>query len=193
MLKDIFVSEVRVKILKLILPHPEESYHVRAIVRQVGAEINAVRRELANLTDIGLLRRRQSGNRVYYTADPTNIIYPDLLSLVSKEEGICAEIIHHLKNLGYVKYAVVARGFLRGRESSVLDVDLLVVGDVNMDVLNRIVKQEEVRIGRELNYTVMAEDDFMFRKRRNDQFVSKVLSQSRTMIVGDEEEFCSVV
>ena len=64
MLKNLFVSEVRLKILELLLLNPsEENLHVRAIVRKVDAEINAVRRELNNLTKIGLLDKRQSSNK----------------------------------------------------------------------------------------------------------------------------------
>ena len=54
MLKDLFISEVRINILKLLLLNPEESLHVRAIVRAVKAEINAVRRELENLHNMNL-------------------------------------------------------------------------------------------------------------------------------------------
>lgn len=193
MLKNLFVSEVRVKILKTILPNPTKIYHVRALVRVVGAEINAVRRELLNLTTLGLLRRRQSGNKIFYTADPLSPYFTELLALVSKEEGLAADIIKAQKSLGDVKFAVTSKAFLRGRASTQLDVDLFVVGAVNMDVLSRLVKTEEARIGREINYTVLPEEEFIYRKRKNDNFISKVLSQSRVMILGEEEDFCSLI
>ncbi len=97
MLKDLFVSEVRLRILRLMLTHPKDQFHVRAIVRAVAAEINAVRRELAKLEEMGLLRKRQSGNRLYYIADTAHIYYSELLSLVSKEEGIGAVILKNKK------------------------------------------------------------------------------------------------
>ena len=190
MLKDIFVSEVRVKILKIMLLNPTKQYHVRALVREVGTEINAIRRELFRLTNIGLLRRRQSSNRIYYTVDTNSLYYPELLSLVAKETHIGADIINNAKYLGNVKYVVLSRAYLRGRVSTVLDVDLFIVGSVNLEVLEKIVKAEQIRIGRDFNYSVMGEEEFIFRKRRNDQFIAKVLSQSRTMLIGDEEELC---
>ena len=46
-LNEIFVSKVRVKIFKLFLRKgAPEFLHIREVTRQVGAEINAVRREL---------------------------------------------------------------------------------------------------------------------------------------------------
>ena len=139
MLKDLFVSEVRLRILKLMLTQPEEQFHVRAIVRHVGAEINAVRRELLKLNNMGLLRKRQSGNRIYYKADTTNIYYSELLSLISKEEGVGGAIIKNAKELGTIKFAVISKSYLRGRKSTVLDVDLFIVGDVSLEVLKKVV------------------------------------------------------
>ena len=193
MLKDLFVSEVRIKILYLMLTRPDEQFHVRAIVRAVKAEINAVRRELAKLEGMGLLRKRQSGNRIYYKADTSHIYFPELLAMVAKTEGIGGIIQKNTKDLGNIKFAVLSTAFLRGRKSTVLDVDLFLVGDINQEVLKRVISVGEREMGIEVNYSVMSEEDFTFRKRKNDHFISKVLTQSRTMLAGDEEEFCAVV
>ncbi|MBI2620841.1 winged helix-turn-helix transcriptional regulator [candidate division WWE3 bacterium] len=192
MLKDLFVSEVRVRLFKVFLVNPSKPLHVRALVRQVGTEINAIRRELQRLVDAGVLRKRPSGNRVYYNVNTSSQYYPELLSLVAKEEGLGAEIIKRSKELGDIEYAVLARGFSRGREYNVLDVDLFIVGSVNLDVLNVVVSKTQEELKREINYSVMGEEEFLFRKRRNDAFINKVLSQSRTMLIGDEELFCAV-
>jgi hypothetical protein len=54
--------------------------------------------------------------------------------------------------------------------------------------LSQIIKAEESRREREINYTVMTEEEFSFRKSRRDPFVLSILTGSRVMIVGDEEE-----
>jgi DNA-binding transcriptional ArsR family regulator len=192
MLNEIFVSEVRVKILKLMLPAPEKPFHVRALVRAVGTEINAIRRELNRLTKLGLLKRRPSGNRVYFTVNTSSVYYPELLSLISKESGLGQKIIQQAKALGDVRFAMLSRAFSRGRNSTILDIDLFIVGSLNLEVLEKIISEEEKSTGKEVHYSVMGEDEFLFRKRKNDQFVMRILTQSRTMLLGDEEEFCSL-
>jgi hypothetical protein len=191
MLKNLFVCEVRIKILRLLLLSPEKSLHVRAIVRFVGAEINAVRRELDNLVSINLLQRRQSSNRIYYTVNTLHPYYSDLIGLLAKEDGLSYAIINKAKELGNVDFAILSKAFLRGRASSALDIDLFLVGDVHADVLEKIVKTEEDRLGREINYAVMTSDEFKARKRTNDPFIYRVLTQSRLLLIGDEEKFCS--
>lgn len=175
-----------------MLPNPERSLHVRAIVRAVGTEINAVRRELKRLLELGLLKKRQSSNRLYYTVDTSCIYYSELLSLIAKEQGIGADIIANKKDLGDVRFVTLSRRFSRNIPSTSLDIDLFVVGPVRLPVLERIVNENQVKLGREINYTVMGEEEFMFRKRKNDQFISRVLSQGRTMLIGDEYDFWSI-
>ena len=50
-----------------------------------------------------------------------------------------------------------------------------------------LVRNEEMRLGTEINYTAMTEEEFKFRKQRNDPFLVGILSGSRVMIIGDEE------
>lgn len=193
MLNKLFVSEVRVKILKLMLLNPEKSLHVRAIVRAVGAEINAVRRELDNLIAIDLFSKRQSSNKIFYTVNTEHPFFGDLISLVAKEGGIAAKLYKSLKNLGDVEYILLSKSFLRGRKSSALDVDLFMVGDIDVVFLEKIIKEEEGKIGREINYSIMKSEEFKIRKRTMDQFIVRVMSQGRAMIYGDEEKFCSTI
>lgn len=175
-----------------MLPDPEKPYHVRALVRAVDTEINAVRRELDRLNKIGLLRKRPSGNRLYYSVDTASPLYPELLSMIAKEEGIGVDIIKSVKKLGDVHFAILSRSYSRGIKRSVLDVDLFMVGNVNLEVLGEIVEKHQRKLGHEINYSVISPEDFEFRKRKNDQFIMKMMAQSRTMLVGDEEEFSAV-
>jgi len=191
MLKKLFISGVRISVLKVMLIHPDEQYHIRAIVREVGAEINAVRRELSRLEDIGLLVKRRSSNRIYYRVNTDCTYYPDLLSLVSKDMGIGKAIVENAKKLGDIRFAMLSTGFMRGRESTVLDVDLFIVGRPDVAILKDLVSKSQEELGREINYSVMTLEEFNHRKRQNDQFINRVLSQGRSMLIGDEEKFSS--
>lgn len=191
MLKDLLISEVRIKILTLVLLSENESFHVRDIVRKVGTEINAVRRELSRLSRIGLLKRRPKGNKVFYDVNTKFMYYPELVALVSKEANLGYEIIKNEKNIGKITFAVMSKAFVKGRVAQTLDVDLFIVGSVNALVLKEIISKFETEHKHEINYTVMSDDEFVFRKRRREAFIMQILCQSRVMLIGDEEEFCS--
>src|SRR3990172_6463949 len=84
MLKDLLISKTRVKILENFLSDPTQMFHVRDLVRRTGDEINAVRRELARMEQVGMVKKEPRGNRLYYWFRKDYVFYQDLLSMVSK-------------------------------------------------------------------------------------------------------------
>lgn len=192
LLEDLIISRVRVKMLALFLNNPTMIYHVREVVRQVDEEINAVRRELAHLEKAGMLAKEQRANRLFYRFRKEYPLYFELMELVGKTTGLGWDIVKNKAKLGKIKFAMLSGRFLRGLpHKGGSDVDLLIVGSVVLAELGTFVRAEEVKRERELNYTVMTDEEFAFRKRRRDPFVLEILSGSRVMLIGDEEELVS--
>jgi len=191
MFEDLITSKSRVKLLHVFLTNPTEMYHVRELVRRTGDEINAVRRELAFLEKRGILTREPRANRVYYSLSKSYPYYFDFLQLASKSLGLGSEVLKNRAKLGRIKYAMFSGKFARHMEKTPETVDFLVVGTVVLPELALLVKNEERRLSTEINYTVMSEEEFSFRKKRSDPFISEILSGSRVMLIGDEESLLS--
>lgn len=187
MFDDLITSKTRIKVLHLFLGNIEEMYHVREIVRRVDEEINAVRRELMLLEKKGILNREARANRVYYSLDTTYPFYFDLIKIHAKESGLGQDIIKNRVKLGKIKFAMLSGDFARNLPNNGDTVDLLVVGIVVLPELSLIIKREEEMKKREINYTIMNEDEFNFRKQRRDPFIASVIHGSRVMLIGDEE------
>ena len=84
MLERLFSSRTRVKLLHLFLLNPEREIHVREICRISGMNINAVRGELANLEEVGILSSRRAGNARFYTANIACPVYQELTGILAK-------------------------------------------------------------------------------------------------------------
>jgi DNA-binding transcriptional ArsR family regulator len=188
-LGDIITSKVRIKILELFFYNLKEVYHVRGIVRETDEEINAVRRELMKLETDGLLRKEPRGNRIYYSVRPEYPFFDDLVSMVAKTTGLGKLIIENRNKIGRISFIMFSGKFIRRKERKREDdVDILVVGEVVLPELASIIRVEESKRGTEINYTAMNRDEFDFRKKRRDPFLLGILSGSRVMIIGDEED-----
>lgn len=186
-LSDIITSKVRIKIIELFFSNLKEMYHVRGIVREIKEEINAVRRELERLEKAGILKKEPRGNRVYYWIRDDYPFYGDLISTVAKTTGLGASLIQNRSKIGKVSFIMFSGSFARTKERKSDDqVDILVVGDVVLPELATIIRLEESKRGKEINYTVMSREEFDFRKKRRDPFLLGILSGSRTMVLGDE-------
>lgn len=188
MLIDLLISKVRVKILELFLGDPGQIYHVREIVRRVDEEINAVRRELARLEKTGLLSSEWRANRRFYSVRRDHIYFGELLSIVNKNIGLGGTIIQNKAKLGKIRYAMLSTAFVKGKAYNPNEVDLFVVGTIVLPELGSIIREEEARRSREINFTPMTEEEFAFRKSRRDPFVMSILAKPRVMLIGDEEE-----
>ena len=191
-LADIITSKVRIKVLELFLSDFTEMYHVRGIAREVKEEINAVRRELGRLEKAGILKKEPRGNRLYYWVRRDYPFFGDLISMVAKTTGLGMAIVENKNKIGKVSSVMFSGKFVRRKTSKKDDaVDILVVGEIVLPELANLIRVEESKRNKEINYTVMSREEFEFRKKRRDPFILSILSGSRVMIIGDEEDLVS--
>src|SRR3989339_1539415 len=112
-LKALFSSQTRVKLLSTFLLHPEQEYFIRELTRLLGEQINSIRRELENLRRIGLVRSRHKNRKKYYHVDNQFPLYAELRGIFGKEIRPESPAIQSLRNLPQVQLIVLA-GSLTG-------------------------------------------------------------------------------
>lgn len=190
---ELFVSKVRVKMLKLFLTSEDTLLHVREIVRRVDEEINAVRRELSRMEKFGMVTSEWRANRRLYRFRKDYPLYHDLLSMVIKSTGLGGAIVKNRSKIGKIKFAIMATRFARNETSRPDDVDILVVGQIVIPELQSLIADEQAKREKEINYSYMDEAEFNFRVRRRDPFILRVLVQPKIMLMGDEVEMLSGV
>lgn len=191
MFEQLFGSKTRVKLLSLFLNNPNRPYYVREITRKIDEQINSVRRELSNLLTIGIIRSESNNNRLYYEANQDYQFYAPLRAIftnIATEEPELAdtreddELVRKLRAAGNVKLAFQTGTFVR--ENGV-NIDFFIMGDVNRARIAKLIGEIEEDIGREVNYTVMSPEDFDYRLRLNDRFLSGVLGAKKITLIDD--------
>ncbi len=188
-LQDFMISRVRVKMMKLFFSNPDEMYYVREITREINEEINAVRRELERMLGSSLLKSEERGNRLYYFLNKDYLYYQELIQLVAKSTGLGKKIRKKRRALGKLDFVMFSGKFIRGQIPGQNEVDMLIIGEVNLQELQKIIKEYEQDLNREINYAVFSLEEFDFRKTRRDPFVMDILYNSRVMIIGNEVDF----
>ncbi len=189
-LSDLVVSKVRVKVLELFFAKPNEMLYVREITRLVKEEINAVRRELDRMLECGLLKSEQRSNRLYYFLNKRYLYFQELQRIVMKTTGLGKKIRKFRRKLGDINYVVFTGAFVNQEKLNKDELDILVIGAIVLPELEALIKAEEKTFGREINYAVLENEEFEFRKARRDPFIMEAMYGVRVMIIGDELEFC---
>jgi hypothetical protein len=190
MIDALFGSKTRVKLLHLFLNNPGRAFYVREITRKIDEQINSVRRELANMLSIGIIKSENSNNRLYYEINqeyphfaPLHQIFAD--SGVSDAVGVSEanDWTKRLKPLGDIKAVIFGGKLVHGSTS---DIDVLIAGTVNKTQIKKFIKELEEEENKSLNYAVMSYEDFYYRLSIKDRFVTTLLTTKHTVIADTE-------
>jgi len=190
MLKNLFSSEIRIKLLGQFLLHPQESFHLRRLVRMLSASPRSVELELKNLERIGLLKNQVTGNVHNYSVNTEHPLYEDLQSIFIKTAGIKEKLSAHLKPWQEdIDFAFVYGSFANGTITAQSDLDLMVIGAVGSLKLSSVLLKAGEELSREINYSVMDKDEFKQRLKKNDHFISNLYRNKKIFVIGDKCDF----
>jgi hypothetical protein len=191
MIEQLFGSKTRVKLLQLFYSNPNRSFYVREITRKIDEQINSVRRELSNLLSIGIITSDNTNNKLYYEVNQKFEHYAPLEQIfgknakkntpqkVSAKEGEPSTELD-LKAVGHIDLAVYTGQFTRDETAGV---DILIVGDVNTNALQKYIEQLESNEGKSLRYSVMSLPDFRYRQQIRDRFATSIAMSKKQVIV----------
>lgn len=192
MLEKLFTSRVRVKLLTTFLLNADSRFYTRQLERLLGASPRSLQRELYNLEAIGLLHSQQEGNIKYYTVNREHPIYPELKRIVIKTAGLGDVLRQELANLGTIEQAFIYGSLAAGDEDTWSDVDLMIVGQVNLLQLASVVSKLEQTLGRDVNYVIYQREEAAIKLRQGDPFLSNVWAGPKVMLMGREDDLLRI-
>lgn len=192
MLEHLFGSVTRVKLLLLFFRSPERCFYVRELARLAETQLNAVRREIANLEKLGVIRAVEKASAEmtepgkerakYYTLDINSLVHKELKALVFKAQMLEEqEFVEAIKAKGgEVKYMLLTGTFTNEENAGT---DILLVGKIKPLVLTKLIQGLEKNLSKTIRYTVMEEKEFIERQEIGDKFLYGVLEGKHIVVV----------
>lgn len=189
MIEAFFGSKARAIILKIFLLNPESNYYLRQLSRDLGLQLNSVRRELKLLLKMGVIHEVKSdapGREVKaYQADKNFILFSELQALMSKAQILAAHnFFAELKKVAAVKLFILS-GVFSGNFNS--PTDLLIVYKGTKAKFLTLLKKLETEIGQELRYTLMDEAELAYRFKIADSFVYNIIRGEKIILTNELE------
>lgn len=185
---EITRSKLRKELLRLYFTNPEQEYYLRELERLSGFSAANIRRELLKLKKSGLFETRKEGNLVYYSLNKGYPLYDELKNIVFKTigvEGALREIINMTKG---IRVALIYGSFAAGEETGISDIDLLVIGKPDEEILMTKIDELEEKLKREINYTIYSRVEYHNRKRKKNSFIQNILTRPKILLKGTEGE-----
>lgn len=177
MLKKLFGSGARVKLLQQFLLHPGEEFFIRELTRILDEQINSLRRELENLESVGMLKSREKNRKKYYRVNPHFTLLHEFTSIIRKSNEQYQVLLKKMNKLGDIELCILSGAFI-GKEG---EVDVFVVGDVKADELQSFLTKELE--SKNLKVGVMTKEDFLYRITLKDKFVAGLFANSENVVL----------
>lgn len=186
MLATLFSSRVRARLLAAFFLSPGEKHNAWELSRRLGVNYSAVWKELVRLERLGILTSEQKGNSKDYRVNEICPIAPELQSIILKTEGAGQVIKHRLQQMGQVKEAFIYGSFASGDADARSDLDLMIIGEVNLDQLAPVISELEKDLTRPINYVIYSEREWNEKIAIQDPFSENVTRAPKIMLIGED-------
>jgi len=180
-------SSTRAELLSLFFNNPDSKFYLREIARHISKDAAGIKRELDTLVKIGLLAREQRGVQKYYYADKNSPVFSEMKGLIFKTTGIQGSIKATLSRLKGVQLAFIYGSYAKGSEKEDSNINIMVIGQVNITELNDMVMTLEEKLKREIDYLVFDEQEYRKRKDAKDPFIREIVKGKKIFLVGRED------
>lgn len=158
MLEALITSKTRLKLLLKFFLNPETRAYLRELATEFGESTNSIRIELNRLTKAKLLQSEAAGRTVLYKANVKHTLFGDIQNVVQKYVGIDRLVPDLVSELGQIDAAYVIGDYARGIDSGLID--LVLVGQVKQELLQRLVEKTGQAIARKIRALVVSQAEF---------------------------------
>ena len=181
MLEQLFGSRTRDKLLKLFLESPDQQFFVREITREINERIHSVRRELENLTNLGLLTSKQVDQKRFYKVNKEFVLFEELTALIKKSKSLVERVIsERVKKLDGLRYLALTGQFV---DDENMPTDVLLVGKISKEALLKFIKDLEKIYQTEIRYTHLTSREFNLHREVTDKFLYSILNGKKVVLV----------
>ena len=190
-LSDLF-PKARAEILRLLFSGGSQEIHLRDLARLAGLSPAALQKELTSLASKEFVLTRRDGNRLYYRANTSHPLFPDLCGIVLKTSGISAELARALAALEGIDCALIFGSVAAGTATGRSDVDLLVIGTTGLRKITPALRGVADALGREINPICVTPAEWRGKLQRGDAFAARISAEPKLWLKGGPDAFAAM-
>ena len=189
-LADALFPKVRQRVLAVLFGTPDRSFYANEVIALAQSGTGAVQRELASLSEAGLLTVSKQGNQKHYQANAGAPVFAELRGLVLKTIGLADVLRAALAPLAaQIDAAFIYGTVARQQDTAQSDVDVMIVSTaLGYGEVFGALEGATVSLGRKVNPTLYTIADWTKRMEQDSAFVTRVWQQPKIWLIGNEEK-----
>lgn len=178
----------RAQLLGLFFTNPERSFYIQEIGRIIGKKPGVFQRTLNNLEKEGILVSEHKANARYFRTNKYYPLYKELKSIVFKTVGVAGRLKDLLQKTGNIDFSFIYGSYAKSKENHLSDIDLVIIGNPDEDLLIKEIDNLEDALKREINYKLYSLKEFRKDIKAKEPFLLEILRDKKIMLIGDESE-----
>lgn len=189
-LADALFAGTQQRLLALLFGQPYRSFYANELIGLANAGSGAVQRELARLSQSGLLTVTSVGSQRHYQANPASPIYAELCAIVQKTVGLAEPLREALAPLaGKIRAAFVYGSVAKRQDTAASDIDLMLLSD-ELTYGDTVLALDETsaRLDRTVNPTLLTGAELRKRMKAKEAFLIRVLAQPKIWLIGGDDD-----
>jgi predicted nucleotidyltransferase len=176
-------SKLRRALLTHYLVNRSASHYVRELAALLRVDPTNLSRELSRLEEEGLFRSQLRGNQKYYSLNKEYPLLKEVFTILRPTIGIVPAVSERLRKIPGIHAAYLYGSFAKGEEDTASDIDILIVGKPEAGELANAAGGLEKLLNREVNYTVIGDQELKRKLAGHDPFLSDIWNGKRVELI----------
>lgn len=189
MRESILFSKTIRNLLSIFVTNPKDRFYLRQLCPLIGSSPRPVQLALRKLERAGILNSQREANIKFYFLNKESPIYPEIKSIILKTEAIGDVLRRGLKKLKDIKCAFIYGSVANDKERAGSDIDICIIGKVDLNALSSLTSQLEEKLKREISTITFSPQEWKKALREKKAFVRNIIKNKKIILMGRLDEF----
>lgn len=176
-------SKITIKILEVFFLNEKERFYINEMARRIGEDLSNVYKKLLELKGEGLLLDDNQGKERYFFLNQKYPLLKEYKKIFLKSIGFEETLKKELRKIKGIDSAYLFGSYATGRFSRESDIDILIIGDIDLNEIQKSFLEIQKITGREINSIELTKKDFKKRLRKKDALLEDIFSKKHIRLL----------
>lgn len=187
-----FLDNVQGEILNLFFSDPTKEYYFREIGQKLNKEPSSYQRYLEEFVNEKIFLDERRGNMRFFRLNLEHPLYKEIESMISKTLGVEYKLKYLVGKLDKIECAFLFGSIAKKNENINSDIDLMIIGEPDQNLLINGISKIESKIKREINYHIYNKAELVEKIDKKDSFFVNIFSSPIINLKGNIYEFIGI-
>jgi predicted nucleotidyltransferase len=182
---DFLMSRGMQRVLGRLILNPERSYSLSDLIRAAGGGRGGTQQTVETLRSAGVVTDTRVGNQRLFRVNTAHPLYPELRSMSMKTFGLADRLRGALQSVAdRIETAFVFGSVASGTDRATSDIDLLVVGHVDLFEISPLLTEAEKELGRPIHLSLVGPEQWASWRQNGMGYA--IANGPKIMVIGNE-------